>query len=166
MEKSKVMEYLDKAQDYANENSGCTKVAVGSVIVTPKRAKGETPTIHEVYGANRTLPCSCKEIGCKRVALYGEDSKNHRLPSDCRAIHSEVDAISQAAKFGISLKRAVMMITRYPCEACARAIATTGIKAVYYGRGQVISPETQRILILAGIKVVQVTDWTYEDTER
>ena len=155
----KVKEYLDEAQKYADEKTGCCKVAVGCVLVT-MQAKTE----FKVFGANKALPDLCKTTGCHRVELYGEDSKNHRLPSDCRAIHSEIDAISQAARFGVSTKNATLIITRYPCEACARAIVSAGIKHVYYGRKQEISEETAKIL--EGISVTWVKDWNYEDTER
>ena len=104
--------------------------------------------------------------GYAGIELYGEDSKNHRLPSDCRAVHSEIDAIAQAAKFGISTYRATIIVTRYPCEACARAILTAGIKTVYYGREQKISEETEKIFKSGNIKVYHINDWTYQDTTR
>ena len=157
-----IKELLSNAQEYANKFSGCKKVSVGSILIPKKSNKG---TVF-IYGSNRSLPASCRSIGCRRVALYGEDSKNHRLPSDCRAIHSEVDAITQAAKWGYSTSRATLVVTRYPCEACARAIVGAGIKTVYYGREQEISEETQKIFDAARVKVVHVNDWLYEDTRR
>lgn len=155
----KAKECLTWAQEYADKNSRCKKVAVGSMIVP----KGKKITI---LGTNITYPISCKSFGCRRVDLYGEDSKNHRLPSDCRSLHSEIDAITQAAKFGLSLEGATIYVTRYPCEACARAIVNSGIKKVYYGREQVISEETKAIFNSMGVTVQQVKGWTYDDTER
>ena len=126
----------------------------------------EVDTEFQIYGSNKTLPVSCRKAGCRRIALYGEDSKNHRLPSDCRAVHSEVDAITQAARFGYSIHGATMYVTRYPCEACARAIVSAGIKTVYYGRSQEISEETQKIFDEGRVKVVHVDNWYYADTRR
>jgi deoxycytidylate deaminase len=54
-------------------------------------------------------------------------------------------------------------VTRYPCEACARAIVAAGIKHVYYGRQQEISDETKLIFATAGVEVVWVKTWTAED---
>lgn len=159
LSQKKVRNLLTEAQEYANKNTGCCKVAVGSVLVATVSG-----TQFRLFGANRAIPNLCKTNGCHRVELYGEDSKNHRLPSDCRAIHSEVDVISQAAKFGVSTKDSTLLITRYPCEACARAIVAAGISTVYYGREQEVSEETKEIL--KGTKLVWVKDWTYEDTER
>lgn len=154
---TKIRAFLDEAQEYANKESGCKKVAVGSALVVN--------SVHEivVYGANKTLPICCKEQGCRRIELYGEDSKNHRLPSDCRAIHSEIDAIAQAAAFGMSTKGATIFVSRYPCEACARAIVAAGIKKVYYGREQEISEETKKIFESGNVIVKWVKEWKYED---
>lgn len=151
---------LDLAQRYADKMSGCRKVAVGCILIP----KGDT--IVQIYGCNKTLPLDCRKFGCRRVQLYGEDSKNHRLPSDCRALHSEVDAITQAAWFGHSVYGATMYVTRYPCEACARAIVNAGIKYVYYGREQEISEETKAIFDEGHVTVTHINDWYYADTRR
>lgn len=160
MRNKDVLKFLDEAQEYADAYSGCKKVAVGSILLIPSSYK-----IY-VYGCNSSFPVSCREVGCRRVALYGEDSKEHRLPSDCRSLHSEVDAITQAAKWGYPTSRATLVVTRYPCEACARAIVNAGIKYVYYGREQEISPETQKIFKAGKVKIVHVDNWTYADTRR
>lgn len=160
MKHEKVKALLDEVQEYANKHSGCKKVSVGSAIFV----NGTTETV--VFGVNRTLPVSCKEYGCQREKLYGEDSKNHRLPSDCRALHSEIEALTCAAKMGISVENATILVTRYPCEACARAIVNSGIKAVYYGRQQEISEQTKSIFEKAEVKVFWFKDWNYEDTTR
>ena len=157
--KETIKRFLDQTQKYADENSGCCKVAVGSCIKLKDKKLS-------VYGANITLPVSCRKNGCRRIELYGEDSKNHRLPSDCRSLHSEVTAIAEAARFGLSLRGATIFVTRYPCEACARAIVQSGISTVYYGRQQVIPEEAQKIFDAGGVKVIHVNDWTYDDTER
>lgn len=161
MERGEVKELMKKAQLYADFNSDCNKVAVGSALMV--RVGGIE---FAIYGANCTLPQNCKDVGCLREYLYGEDSKNHRLPSDCRAVHSEIDAITQAAKRGISTNRATIIITRYPCEACARAIVGAGIAKVYYGRNQEISEETKKIFEAGHVKVEWINDFVCYDTDR
>ena len=144
---------LNAANTYAKLYSTCAKVQVGSVI--------ETTNGEYVYGCNHGV-MNCKKNGCRRVRLYGENSKIHRLPSDCDALHSEVDAISIAAKKGIKLEGATIYVTRYPCEACARAIAASGIKTVVYGRDESISDYTEQILTIAGVTIKKVK-WYEED---
>ena len=53
----------------------------------------------------------------------------------CTAIHSEANIIAKAAKEGVSLKDSVLFVTTFPCPACARLIALSGIKEVYYSEG-------------------------------
>lgn len=149
--------YLDLAQTYADMNSTCTKVAVGCAIVPTQG--------YAVFGANRSVNESCKLHGCQRVALYGENSKEHRLPSDCRAVHSEVDAITRAARQGVPTDGAVAFVTRYPCEACARALVAAGISAVYYGRKASVSDQTCNIFGYNGVELHHVVSWDREDTE-
>ena len=147
--------WLDQANEYAKTHSSCEKVQVGSMIET----KDGTIVI---YGCNHGV-MNCRKNGCRRVRLYGENSKIHRLPSDCDAIHSEVDAISKAARAGIQLEGATIYVTRYPCEACARTIGEAGIKKIYYGRNELISDYTKLILDNYGVEVEKINDWTEED---
>lgn len=149
--------YLSMAQAYADMFSGCTKVAVGSVIVQ-NHSDGVL-----IFGANRTVPNLCKLRGCLRLEKYGDKSKEHRSPADCRALHSEIDAITAAANIGISTHGSTIYVTRYPCEACARAIVKAGIKDVYYGRNECISEETSRIFDNAEVRYWHVVGWTAPD---
>ena len=145
--------WLKLASQYARENSGCLKVAVGAVIVKDNKLIS--------IGANRTIPDFCKTSrGCLRVEKYGENSKLHRNPEDCRAIHSEIDAISTA---GQPLTGATIYVTRYPCEGCAKAIVAAGISKVIYGRNQKITPATEQILDSAGVDIHNYIRWQEED---
>lgn len=146
---------LDLAQEYADTHSTCVKVKVGSIIDTPD-------SVIFFYGYNHGV-CNCKENGCRRINLYGEASKLHRLPSDCDSIHSEIDAICEAARSGFSVRGATIYVTRYPCENCARAIVAAGIKRVVYGREETISPYTATILASGHVEVVHRLDWERED---
>lgn len=148
-------EYLTLAQAYANMNSGCLKVAVGSVIVKDGKIVG--------LGANRTFPELCKKKGCLRKELYGDDSKSHRNPSDCRAIHSEIDAISSAS---VSLHKATIFVTRYPCEACARAIIAAGITRVVYGGTAKVSDQTLDMFDKYGVECSYVPYWKEDNSDR
>lgn len=155
MDNLKFME-LDMAHRYAMTCSGCIKVQVGSTITKDRRIIS--------FGANRTIPNLCGSLrGCLRVEKYGDNSKEHRNPADCRAIHSEVDAICNAAKGGISTDGATIYVTRYPCEACARVIVSAGIKTVVYGRKESISDETRKIFESNHVECYHFADWNAED---
>lgn len=150
---------LDMAQVYANRLSGCRKVAVGSAIVNQERVIA--------LGANRAVPDLCKTPrGCLRMEKYGEDSKNHRNPEDCRAIHSEIDAICSAASSGVSVKGSSIFVTRYPCEGCAKAIIAAGIQKVYYGGTAHISPQTAVMFRAFGVDCTYISDWKEDNSDR
>lgn len=154
------MFYLGLAGDYAKQMTGCTKVAVGCCIVKHTTV----PAAVVALGANRAVPDLCKYRGCLRVEKYGSNSKMYRSPEDCRAIHSEIDAISKAASAGVSTAGATMYITRYPCEACARAIIAAGIKRVVYGRNQLISDTTRQMFESAGVEYINCKEYQEDDT--
>ena len=149
--------YLDIAHRYAVDKTGCDKVAVGAVIV--KNYGSPNENIISI-GANRGIPDLCFARGCLRIELYGDDAKSHRLPSDCRALHSEIDAISKA---GQDLTGCDIFVTRYPCEACARAIIASGITRVWWGREQDISEQTRQMFDMYGISYHWLSDWTEQD---
>lgn len=154
---------LDSAQEYADKNSTCCKVKVGSCIIPDYNAEDhKNPFSHAVHGCNHGY-YNCKENGCRRIKLYGNASKEHRLPSDCDALHSEVDAICRAAIQGVNTKGATIFVTRYPCEACARAIVAAGIKKVVYGRKENISDYTAEIFRTNDVRVEKISTWERED---
>lgn len=150
---------LNMAQIYASELSGCRKVAVGSAIMNQGRVIA--------LGANRAVPDLCKTPrGCLRVEKYGEDSKNHRNPEDCRAIHSEIDAICSAAALGHPVAGSSIFVTRYPCEGCAKAIIAAGIKHVYYGGTARISSQTSAMFESFGVDCTYIPDWKEDTSDR
>ena len=155
MERFSSLMYLTLAGKYAKVKTGCTKVSVGSCIV-----KNDTVVS---MGANRAVPDLCQTQGCLRIEKYGDNAKTHRNPDDCRAIHSEVDAIGKAARNGVSLEGATIYVTRYPCEACARLIIASGIKTVIYGRNQQISEQTQRMFDIAGVNHFNYSSYEEDD---
>lgn len=147
---------LERCDERAAKVSKCCKTHVGAMIYN----KDNTV----IFGCNTTMPDNCKEKGCHRMIVYGDDSKNHRLPSDCYAIHAEVCAISEAAKSGIRTYGAVIYVSRYPCEACARAIVTAGIKKVVYGGSIEISEQTAEIFKTNNVTVRYIpTDFDTEE---
>ena len=144
---------LDELRGLAERNSNCTKAQVGARIVSPRRLS----KIAE--GFNITLPENCKVEGCHRMKVYGEYSYLHRLPSDCFALHAEINAIATAAcRSNKSTIGKTMIVTRYPCEACARAIVAAGITKVIYGGVEEISSQTKEIFERNEVEVKFILD--------
>jgi cytidine deaminase len=49
-----------------------------------------------------------------------------------RPVHAEMAALMDAVRLGISVKRATMYCTTFPCHICARHIVAAGIRRVLY----------------------------------
>lgn len=71
------------------------------------------------------------------------------------AIHAEASVISFAAREGIALHDAVMYVTTFPCQNCARLIVNAGIKKVLYKDGYSVQ-DAERIFKDAGVEIVLV----------
>lgn len=50
-------------------------------------------------------------------------------------IHAEADVISQAARNGIALEGSDIIVSTFPCQHCAKLIASSGIKRCFYVDG-------------------------------
>lgn len=49
-----------------------------------------------------------------------------------RSVHAEMDALTQAARLGISIKNATLFTTLFPCHNCTKHIIASGIERVVY----------------------------------
>jgi dCMP deaminase len=70
-------------------------------------------------------------------------------------IHGEAQLVAQAAKEGISLKGADMYVTTFPCPTCAKLVAHSGIKRLYYADGYGVL-DGERVLKSQGVEIVFV----------
>jgi len=65
--------------------------------------------------------------------LAGTDHKSIiRWGHEQATIHAEINAITDAAKRGVSIDGAEAYITHYPCINCFKALASSGVKKIYY----------------------------------
>jgi dCMP deaminase len=71
------------------------------------------------------------------------------------AIHAEAGLIAEAAKKGIKLEGSEIYVSTFPCPICARQIAQSGIKTIYFAEGYGIL-DAEEILKQYGIKLVLV----------
>lgn len=73
------------------------------------------------------------------------------------SIHGEAGAIAEAAKRGISLEGSEMYVTTFPCPPCAKLIACSGIKKLYYRVGYGVL-DGESVLKQYGVEIIQVTE--------
>ena len=62
------------------------------------------------------------------------DDVGHLMEEDhcVRTVHSEANAIAQAAKEGVRLAGATLYVTCQPCRACAQLVANAGVVRIVY----------------------------------
>lgn len=104
-------EYFMSIALLASQRSPCQRLHVGSVIVKDNRLIS--------MGYNGYIP------GAPHISRIKDDHEQS-------IIHSEVNALSDCAKRGVSLARSKIYITHYPCINCFRSIAACGIKEIVY----------------------------------
>jgi dCMP deaminase len=71
------------------------------------------------------------------------------------AMHCETAMIAQAAARGLNLTGAELYITTFPCPYCAKLVAYSGIKTVYYTEGYAMA-DGESILKDRGVEIVRV----------
>ena len=91
--------------------SPCHRLQVGCVLVNNYRILST--------GYNGFLP------GAKHESVVRD---NHEQAT----VHAEQNAISYAAKNGVALAGAAAYVTHYPCINCFKALASSGVKKIYY----------------------------------
>lgn len=106
--------------------STCNSRKIGAVIVKQNRilATGYNGAVH---GAPH-----CIDRGpdfCLRRSLKAHDADKYNY---CVSSHAEVNAIDQAARFGISTEGATLYCTLEPCNWCFKQLIQAGIKEIYF----------------------------------
>ena len=64
---------------------------------------------------------------CTKCWLREQPQGKRKDWSVCPAIHAEANAISMAAKFGISVAGSTVYVTKIPCENCLRLLHHSGV---------------------------------------
>jgi dCMP deaminase len=135
----------------------CDRGRSGCVIVKEKRILS-TGYVGSPIGTKH-----CDEIGHEMHTVIHQDEKQTR---HCiRTSHAELNAIANAARFGVALDGSTLYCHMTPCYTCAKAIINAGIKRVvcdldYHagGRSKEIFKEAGIIYDLANEKMEKYED--------
>ena len=125
-------EYFMSIALLASQRSPCSRLHVGSVIVQNNRLIS--------MGYNGYIP------GAPHISRVQD---NHEQS----IIHSEINAISDCAKRGVSLNGSKIYITHYPCINCFRSIAACGINEVIYLEDYNNNPIVEELANDSGIEI-------------
>lgn len=108
--------YFMRIASVVSSSATCPRKQVGAVIVRNRRIL--------VTGYNGSISGQphCTEKGCLMVDGHCE-----------RTIHSEANAILQAATTGVNISGATIYVTASPCFHCFKLIAGSGLKRIVFG---------------------------------
>jgi len=104
-------EYFMKTAELASVRSPCERLQVGCVIVKDNRLIS--------MGYNGFL----SGTEHRSIVVDGHEQAT---------IHAEINAITDAAKRGVSINDTVAYITHYPCINCYKALASSGVSKIFY----------------------------------
>lgn len=77
-------------------------------------------------------------------------------PDWVTSIHAEQSIFAQALKGGVSMKGKSLYTTTYPCPVCAKMIALSGIKQVYYTEGYSVMEQAGSVMKDYGVETIQI----------
>ena len=132
-------EYFISTAILMASRSSCRRLNVGCVIVST----GEHKNRIIAAGYNGFLPGAPHE-SCVR--------DNHEMAT----VHAEQNAISDAARRGVSVNGATAYRTHFPCINCAKILAAAGISSIKYLHDYSNDELVEPLLKNAGISITKL----------
>ena len=114
-------DYFMKIAHVVASRSTCLRRQVGAVLVRDKRI------LTTGYNGAPSGLKHCEEVGCIREKLKVPPGERHEL---CRGLHAEMNALLQAAIYGIPVSGATLYCTTSPCMLCAKMLINVGVKKI------------------------------------
>jgi len=136
--------YIMKNAQLLASQSGCFWRQIASIIVK------DNQVLYQAYNQMMPNRDECYKIGCIR-----DNFEPGTKTEVCSAVHSEANIIAQAARDGISLTNASIYVTTFPCPACAKLIALSGIKKCFYNQGWA-NFDGERIMKAYGVEIIKI----------
>ena len=129
--------FMKIAEDVA-VRSTCDRAKVGSVLVRDKHI------ISTGYNGSPAGLEHCDDVG------------HLMIDGHCvRTVHAEVNAIIQAAVFGLATKEAVCYVTHFPCLNCTKMLINARISKLIYHNSYRVDPIALEFLEKAGVLMEQ-----------
>ncbi|HLD91382.1 MAG TPA: dCMP deaminase family protein [Patescibacteria group bacterium] len=117
--------YFLNLSEVVSSRSTCDRLHVGAVIVNDHRIL--------TTGYNGSL----------RGASHCDDVGHLMVKRNCkRTTHAEINAIAQAAAYGIPIKDCHIYITHAPCLECFRMIVASGITRIFFSNLYTLTEES------------------------
>jgi dCMP deaminase len=146
-------DYFLEVADIVAKRATCDRGRSGCVVVKDRRV-----LVTGYVGSPAGL-AHCDEAGHQMKKTIHEDGT---VTQHCvRTVHAEQNAISQAAKFGISINGSTLYCRMTPCRVCAMLIINSGISRVVCERKYHAGSESEELFKEAGI----VLDYKFDEVQ-
>lgn len=132
-------EYFMGVAEWTAERATCQRLKVGAAIVCDGRL------VSTGYNGSSKNEDHCSDVGCYEV-------NGHCL----RAIHAEMNAISNCAKQGVKLENGTLYVTHYPCIRCMPLVIQSGINEIYYIEDYHNNEFSQHLADVANVKIIKM----------
>jgi len=143
-------EYFMEIADTVAKRATCDRGRSGCVIVKNKQI-----LVTGYVGSPKGLP-HCDDVGHQLKQMIHEDGTT---TTHCvRTVHAEQNAITQAARLGISMEGATLYCRMTPCRTCAMLIINCGIVRVVCEKKYHAGAESEDMFKMAGIELVYFSD--------
>lgn len=151
-------EYFLQMAELVGTRGTCDRGQAGTVIVKDKRLLATG-----YVGSPVGLP-HCDDVGHEMHTVTHEDGTTSR---HCiRTAHSEMNAVSNAARFGVAIEGATMYSKMVACYACAKIIVNAGITRFVAMRDYHDSARTKEIFKAACVELVIINTKVEEYTDQ
>jgi len=134
---------MEEAYKEAEESSDWWR-QIGAVLVKNKTI------LSRAY--NQDIPSGHTPYQVGEVRDFFKAGERQELAS---TIHAEQKIVAEAAKKGISLEGTSLYVNIFPCPVCAKLIAFSGIKNLYFGEGG-SNFDAKKVLDSAGVNIVYI----------
>lgn len=141
--------FMDVTKTVANRAT-CDRGRSGCVIVRDKRI-----LVTGYVGSPIGLP-HCDDVGHFFKKTIHEDG--HITTHCVRTVHAEQNAITQAARYGISLDKSTLYCKMTPCRTCAMLIINCGITRVVCEYRYHQAKESEELFEQANVKLEYFND--------
>ncbi|MBU1349125.1 cytidine/deoxycytidylate deaminase family protein [Patescibacteria group bacterium] len=142
-------EYFLEIARVVGRRGTCDRGMIGVVIVRDKRI------LATGYVGSPVGLLHCDEVGHQMKKVTHEDGN---VSQHCmRTSHAELNAICNAARYGIAIDGATFYGKFEPCHTCAKALINAGVKRVVCEKQYHAATDTRKLFEQAGIELVVVT---------
>lgn len=138
-------DYFMEVANAIAKRSTCDRGRAGCVI-----AKDKQLLATGYAGSPAGFP-HCDDVGHQMKKLIHEDGT---VSQHCvRTVHAEQNAITYAAKRGVSIDGGTIYVKMTPCRVCAMLLINAGIKRVYCERKYHAGKESEQMFRKARVKL-------------